>query len=144
MFNIFIEIPSIFRIYQYISYYENYLSVTNDGENANEEGGKKSHQKRGGKSLQKPKKEKVPSKIIISKDKRRGNKYVTIISGLATNDIDLEVARKFFAQRFACACSKYDKDDELIIQGDVVEKLFDTILEKFPQVCVFNFRISKI
>ena len=89
--------------------------------------------------MQKPKKEKVPSKIFISKDKRRGNKYVTIILGLAANEIDLEVARKFFAQRFACACSKSDKDDELVIQGDVVDKLFDTILEKFPHVSRFTY-----
>ena len=97
------------------------------------EGSEKKHQKRGGKSIPKPKKEKVPSKIIITKDKRRGNKYVTIITGLAANDIELEVAKKFFAQRFACSCSKGD-NDELVIQGDVVDNLFDVIPEKFKKV----------
>lgn len=75
----------------------------------------------------------MPSKIIIGKDKRRGNKFVTIITGLNSNDIDLDVARKFFAQRFACACSK-GEGDEIVIQGDVVDSLFDVIPEKFKQV----------
>ena len=94
---------------------------------------KSSHQKRGGKAMPKSKKEKVPSKVTITKNQRKGNKYVTIISGLAANDIDLETAKKFFAQRFSCGCSKGDTD-ELIIQGDVVDSLFDVIPEKFPQI----------
>lgn len=87
--------------------------------------------------MPKSKKEKMPSKIIISKNQRKGNKYVTIISGLASNDIDIEAAKKFFAQKFSCGCSKGDNDD-LIIQGDVVDNLFDVIPEKFPQVTI-NF-----
>ncbi len=111
-----------------------YLKVSNETDSAQETSEKKStHQKRGGKSIPKPKKEKVPSKIIVTKDKRRGNKYVTIITGLAANDIDLEIAKKFFAQRFSCGCSKGDTD-ELVIQGDVVDNLFDVIPEKFQQV----------
>jgi len=43
------------------------------------------------------------------------------------------VAKKFFAQRFSCGCSKGEVD-ELIIQGDVVDNLFDVIPEKFPQI----------
>ena len=62
---------------------------------------------------------------------------MTIITGLAANDIDLEVAKKFFAQRFSCGCSKGEVD-ELIIQGDVVDNLFDVIPEKFPQVNLFS------
>ncbi len=98
-----------------------------------ESGDKKSnHQKRGGKGQPKSKKEKVPSKITITKNQRKGNKYVTIITGLAANDIDLEAAKKFFAQRFSCGCSK--GDDELTIQGDVVDSLFDVIPEKYPNI----------
>ena len=58
---------------------------------------------------------------------------MTIINGLAANDIDLEAAKKYFAQKFSCGCSKSDTD-ELIIQGDVVDSLFDVIPEKFSQV----------
>ena len=91
-----------------------------------------SHQKRGGKAQPKSKKERQPCKVIITKNQRKGNKYVTIITGLAGNDIDLEQAKKFFAQRFSCGCSK--GDDELTIQGDVVDALFDVIPEKYPQI----------
>ncbi len=62
---------------------------------------------------------------------------MTIISGLAANDIDLEVAKKFFATKFSCGCSK-GAEDELIIQGDVVDSLFDVIPEKFPQVFIYS------
>jgi hypothetical protein len=51
----------------------------------------------------------------------------------------LDVARKFFAQRFACACSK-GEGDEIVIQGDVVDSLFDVIPEKFQVI----FLISSI
>lgn len=52
---------------------------------------------------------------------------------MASNDIDLEGAKKFFAQRFSCGCSKGD-NDELTIQGDVIDHLLNVIPEKFSQV----------
>lgn len=113
------------------------LSVSDSATGGDEEQGEKksAHQKRGGKGMPKAKKEKQPSKIIISKNQRKGNKYVTIISGLSSNDVDLESAKKFFAQRFSCGCSKGD-NDELVIQGDFVDVLFNVIPEKFPQITV--------
>ena len=90
--------------------------------------------------MPKSKKERIPSKVTITKNQRKGNKYVTIIAGLAANEIDLEVAKKFFAQRFACSCSKGEVD-ELVIQGDVVDSLFDVIPEKFPQVNLIATRV---
>ena len=56
-----------------------------------------------------------------------------MITGLLANDIELDGSKKFFAQKFACSCSK-GEGDELIIQGDVVDHLFDVIPEKYPQV----------
>lgn len=64
---------------------------------------------------------------------------MTIITGLESNGIDLEVAKKFFAQRFSCGCSKGDKDD-LTIQGDIIDNLVAVIPEKFPQVKIKNFK----
>lgn len=49
------------------------------------------------------------------------------------SEVDLEVARKFFAQKFSCGCSK-SGDDELTIQGDVVSELIDVLPEKWTQV----------
>lgn len=48
--------------------------------------------------------------------------------------IDLKAAVKFFGQKFACG-SSLTGDDEIVIQGDVKDDLFDVIPEKWPQVC---------
>lgn len=48
-------------------------------------------------------------------------------------DIDLKVAAKFFGTRFACG-SSVTGDDEIVIQGDVKDDLFDIIPEKWPEV----------
>lgn len=101
---------------------------------------KSSHQKRGGKAIPKSKKEKQPSRVTLTKNQRKGNKYVTVITGLEGNDVDLEVAKKFFASKFCCGCSK-GENDELTIQGDFVDQLLNVIPEKFPQVRFFFFRL---
>lgn len=44
------------------------------------------------------------------------------------------MAAKFFAQRFACG-SSVTGPDEIVIQGDVKDDLFDVLPEKWPQVC---------
>lgn len=48
-------------------------------------------------------------------------------------DIDLKVAAKFFGSKFACG-SSVTGEDEIVIQGDVKDDLFDVIPEKWPQV----------
>lgn len=50
-------------------------------------------------------------------------------------DIDLKVAAKFFGQRFACG-SSVTGEDEIVIQGDVKDELFDVIPEKWPEVSI--------
>lgn len=50
-------------------------------------------------------------------------------------DIDLKVAAKFFGQRFACG-SSVTGEDEIVIQGDVKDELFDVIPEKWPDVSI--------
>ena len=48
-------------------------------------------------------------------------------------DIDLKKASKFFGSRFACG-SSVTGDDEIVIQGDVKDDLWDVIPEKWPEV----------
>lgn len=50
-----------------------------------------------------------------------------------TIDIDLKVAAKFFGTKFACG-SSVTGDDEIVIQGDVKDELFDIIPEKWPEI----------
>lgn len=54
-------------------------------------------------------------------------------------DIDLKVAAKFFGTKFACG-SSVTGDDEIVIQGDVKDDLFDIIPEKWPEVSIFHVR----
>ena len=58
---------------------------------------------------------------------------IDILSDLIS-DIDLKKASKFFGSRFACG-SSVTGDDEIVIQGDVKDDLWDVIPEKWPEVC---------
>lgn len=64
---------------------------------------------------------------------RGKKKFVTIVSGLGTFEIDLKEAAKFFASKFACG-SSVTGEDEIVIQGDVKDDLFDIITEKWPDI----------
>ena len=58
---------------------------------------------------------------------------MTVVQGLKTFGIDLKVASKFFGQKFACGAS-ITGDDEIVIQGDFKDDLFDLIPEKWADV----------
>ncbi|KAH9421776.1 density-regulated protein [Dermatophagoides pteronyssinus] len=95
---------------------------------------KKTRQKRGGKALLKPKKKETGEQIVkISRSNRGKKKYVTFVHGLGNFEIDLKDATKFFSSRFACG-SSISAADEIIIQGDVKDDLFDVLPEKWPQI----------
>ncbi|VDK52657.1 unnamed protein product [Anisakis simplex] len=112
------------------------INDNDDGEDADAQ---KKHQKRGGKGL-KPtgektistkKKTNTPSKVTLQRAPRGKNKSMTVIKGLGTFDVDLKAAAKFFAGRFACG-SSVTGADEIVIQGDVKDDLFNLITEKWP------------
>ena len=48
-------------------------------------------------------------------------------------EIDLKMAAKFFGTKFACGAS-VTGDDEIVIQGDVKDDLFDLLPEKWSQI----------
>ncbi|XP_018318998.1 density-regulated protein homolog [Agrilus planipennis] len=94
----------------------------------------KKRQKRGGKGIMKTKKkEEGPKQVCISRAPRGKKKSVTVVTGLSSFGIDLKVAAKFFGQKFACG-SSVTGDDEIVIQGDVKDDLFDIIPEKWPEI----------
>ncbi|KAH8398028.1 hypothetical protein KR222_010551 [Zaprionus bogoriensis] len=114
----------------------------------------KKRQKRGGKGLLRvKKKEDVPKRICVSRAARGKKKSVTVVTGLSTfgmchilmlgaqlpltidsrPEIDLKVAAKFFGTKFACG-SSVTGDDEIVIQGDVKDELFDVIPEKWAEI----------
>lgn len=94
---------------------------------------KKKRQTRGGKGLMKAKKKVEPQGIQMWTASRGKKKKVTIVVGLASYEIDLKEATKFFATKFSCGTS-ISGDDELVIQGDVKDDLFDILPEKWPQI----------
>ena len=49
------------------------------------------------------------------------------------SDIDLKDAAKFFSNKFACG-STVQGEDEICIQGDVKDDLFDILPEKWKAV----------
>ncbi|KAK5972274.1 hypothetical protein GCK32_003863, partial [Trichostrongylus colubriformis] len=101
----------------------------------------KRHQKRGGKGTVKTVKKKVAAggtKVTLQREPR-GKKSVTVIRGLATFEIDLKQASKLFAQKFACG-SSVTGADEIVIQGDVKDDLFDMIPAKWPQIPDYSKR----
>jgi density-regulated protein DRP1 len=109
------------------------LGEKEDGEGGGGEEEKK-RQKRGGKGIMKArKKEDGPKQVCVSRAPRGKKKSVTVVTGLSTFDIDLKVASKFFGTKFACG-SSVTGDDEIVIQGDVKDELFDIIPEKWPEI----------
>ncbi|KAK7087368.1 density-regulated protein homolog [Littorina saxatilis] len=116
------------------------LSVTKEGEGdveKKDDGGsgeeKKKRQTRGGKGLMKAKKKVEPQGIRMWTASRGKKKKVTIVVGLASYEIDLKDASKFFASKFSCG-SSVSGDDEIVIQGDVKDDLFDYLPEKWSQI----------
>ena len=101
---------------------------------ADDEEGKK-RQKRGGKGMMKAKKKEadIEKKIILSIAPRGKKKAVTVVQGMRTFGIELKVASKFFSSKFACS-SSVTGDDEIVIQGDVKDELFDILPEKWPEI----------
>lgn len=56
---------------------------------------------------------------------------------LSSADIDVKAAGKFLGGRFACGAS-VTGEDEIVIQGDFVDDLFDVLPEKWPQVLLYR------
>lgn len=112
-----------------------YLQLLVSGPGGGGEEEKKGRQKRGGKALVKVKKpgKSGPKRICLSRAPRGKKKSVTVITGLASSGIDLKAAAKFLATKFACGAS-VTGDDEIVIQGDVKDDLFDVLPEKWPEV----------
>ncbi|XP_074637133.1 density-regulated protein homolog [Acropora palmata] len=98
------------------------------------EGATKKKQTRGGKGVVRvPKKKNVTKKVTLSRAQRNKKKYVTVVTGLGTFDIDLKKAAKLFAQKYSCG-SSVTGSDEIVIQGDVLDDLLDFIPEKWPEI----------
>uniref|UniRef100_A0A8C8ZFW6 Density-regulated protein n=1 Tax=Prolemur simus TaxID=1328070 RepID=A0A8C8ZFW6_PROSS len=86
-----------------------------EGQGTAEEEEEKKKQKRGGRGQIKQKKKTVSQKVTTAKIPRAKKKYVMRVCGLATFEIDLKEAQRFFAQKFSCGAS-VTGEDEIIIR----------------------------
>ncbi|RHZ78338.1 hypothetical protein Glove_166g233 [Diversispora epigaea] len=89
---------------------------------------------------------KMASKVIITRIARNKRKCVTSIYGLENFDIDLKKASKTFATKFACGSSVVKNNqgnDEIVVQGDVSDDLYDFILETWPDVPEENVELTE-
>ncbi|CAG0883801.1 unnamed protein product [Cyprideis torosa] len=114
--------------------FEKRMTLEDAKNGAGGEGEERKRQKRGGKGLVKPKK-KVdgPKGLKIFRAARGKKKSVTVVQGLKSFDVDIKDASKFFSQKFSCGSSATG-DDEVVIQGDVKDDLFDILSQKWPQI----------
>ncbi|XP_052797588.1 density-regulated protein homolog [Mya arenaria] len=112
--------------------FEKLMVLRGEGESGGDvdDGEKKKRQTRGGKGTVKARKKAEPLGIKLGTAKRGKKKTVTIVMGLASYEIDLKEASKFFANKFACG-STIQGEDEIVIQGDVKFDLFDILPEKW-------------
>lgn len=72
-------------------------------------------------------------RVGVARASRGKKKFVTLVSGLGGFEVELKDAAKFFASKFACG-SSVTGPDEIVIQGDVKDDLFDLISEKWPEI----------
>lgn len=72
-------------------------------------------------------------KIELFRSNRGKKKFVTVIRGLSTFDVDLKEASKLFASKFACG-SSVTGEDEIVVQGDVKDDLIDLIQKHWPDI----------
>merc|ERR1712098_1031690 len=94
------------------------------------EGDKSKRQTRGGKASKAKKKADAKEPKVQLASSSRGKRTTTLVIGLSTCGVKVKEAAKFFANKFAAAAS-VTGEDEILIQGDAKDDLFDIIEEKF-------------
>jgi translation initiation factor 1 (eIF-1/SUI1) len=70
---------------------------------SDDKSGEKKRQTRGGKGIPKGKKKFEAQKIVLNKQQRKGNKFVTIVQGLASNGMrENNWYKRLFFSFFVC------------------------------------------
>lgn len=75
--------------------------------------------------------------VTITTAARTKRKHTTTITGLKGFGISLEAASKGFRGKFACGASITKGKDEIVIQGDVKDDLYDILVTVYKVMTLF-------
>ncbi|KAF1959096.1 RNA binding protein-like protein Tma22 [Byssothecium circinans] len=84
------------------------------------------------------------SKILIKRIERNKRKYVTAVQGLEAFGLDIKKVAKDFGKKFATGSSVTKipgGGDEITVQGDLSEDIFEYIEENYKDVPVDNLEM---
>lgn len=84
---------------------------------------------------------KATSRITLKRVERTKRKHVIVVTGLETFGLDLKKVAKDFGKKFACGSSVVKSAagvDEIVVQGDLSDDIFDYIEDKYQMVPVDN------
>ena len=77
------------------------------------------------------------AKVLIKRVERNKRKYVTVVSGLEAHGLDLKKVAKDMGKKFATGSSVTKTPaggEEITIQGDVSDDLYDWLVEVHPEI----------
>ncbi|OAL25219.1 translation machinery-associated protein 22 [Fonsecaea multimorphosa] len=75
--------------------------------------------------------------VLIKRVERNKRKYVTVVSGLEDHGLDLKKVAKELGKKFATGSSVTKTaagGEEITVQGDVSDDLYDWLQEKYPEI----------
>lgn len=84
------------------------------------------------------------AKVIIKRIERNKRKYVTTVSGLEEHGMDLKKVGKEMGKKFATGASVTKTPqggEEITVQGDLSDDIFDWLLEAHPEVPEDNMEL---
>lgn len=87
------------------------------------------------------------SKVVIRRVERNKRKFVTEVSGLELFGVDMKKCAKEFGKKFATGASVTKNaagtGEEVTVQGDVADEIFDWILEHHKCIPEDNVEIME-
>ena len=110
-----------------------YCEFTDCARRGDQDDDQHKRQTRGGKAQGPKAKKQAEKKLEVFRSNRGKKKYVTVIVGMATFNVDLKDASKLFSKKFACS-SSVTGPDEIVVQGDVKDDIIEFIPEKFSEI----------
>ncbi|KAL6241260.1 Translation machinery-associated protein 22 [Rhinocladiella similis] len=80
---------------------------------------------------------KAEAVVLIKRVERNKRKYVTVVSGLEDHGLELKKVAKELGKKFATGSSvtkTASGGEEITVQGDVSDDLYDWLTEKYPEI----------